>query len=482
MTENTELNEEKTENAAGEDENRLIISNLRAIRILNIWYVRVFMLLLFAFFILSLIIPLRPKYSENEKRELAKFPKFTLSSFLSGDYFDGIGNWYSDTFPLRENLTDLNARVTGLYGITDTRIHGTVEQGDEIPEENTDNTQSEASDSADSASSAESVTEDKVVIAESSEQSSVAPKEEPPSTQTLGALLINGDTAYEYYNFVKSTADSYVAAVNRAAALLNGKATVYDMVIPTSMGICAPESALAGINTSDQKKAINYMYSGMSGVKTVPLFDALKAHKNEYIYFRTDHHWTALGAYYAYGEFIKLKGLAPTPLESFTVREFPDYLGSFYSSSGKLPQLAANPDTVYAYQPTETNSIDILYDDGVWRYKQEIISDMSAAARGSKYLTFIKGDRPFSIIYNTSLADNSACIVIKESFGNAFVPFLVAHYGTVYIVDYRYFSRVDARGLAQLQADTGATDILFINNISATRNSSLVASINAFVK
>lgn len=485
MTENTELNEEKTETADKEDENRLIISNLRGIRILNIWYVRVFLLLLFAFFILSLIIPLRPKYSENEKRELAKFPKFTLSSFFSGDYFDGINTWFSDTFPLRENLTDLNARVTGLYGITDTRIHGTVEQGDEIPNENTDSTEStqgEPADSSDSASLAESVTEEKVVITESSEQSSVAPKEEPPSTQTLGALLINGDTAYEYYNFVKSTADSYVAAVNRAAALLNGRATVYDMVIPTSMGICAPESVVAGINTSDQKKAINYMYSGMSGVKTVPLFDTLKAHKNEYIYFRTDHHWTALGAYYAYGEFIKLKGLTPTPLESFTVREFPDYLGSFYSSSGKLPQLAANPDTVYAYQPTETNSIDIQYENGVWKYGQEIISDMSAAARGSKYLTFIKGDHPFSIIYNTALADNSACIVIKESFGNAFVPFLVGHYGTVYIVDYRYFSRVDARGLAQLQADTGATDVLFINNISATRNKSLVASIDAFIR
>ena len=432
MTENTELQEEITETADKEDESRTIISNIRAIRILNIWYVRLFLLLIFSFFVLSLIIPLRPEFSENEKRELAEFPKFTFSSSFSGDYFDGINTWYSDTFPLRENLTDLNARVTGLYGISDTRIHGTVEQGDEIPEENT---QAEASDSADSASSAESVTEDKLVIEESSEQSSVASKEEPPSTQTLGALLINGDTAYEYYNFVKSTADSYVAAVNRAAALLNGKATVYDMVIPTSMGICAPENVLAGINTSDQKKAINYMYSGMSGVKTVSLFDTLKAHKNEYIYFRTDHHWTALGAYYAYGEFIKLKGLAPTPLESFTVREFPDYLGSFYSSSGKLPQLAANPDTVYAYQPAETNSIDIQYESGEWKYGQEIISDMSAAARGSKYLTFIKGDRPFSIITNPALADNSACIVIKESFGNAFVPFLVGHYQSVYIVD-----------------------------------------------
>ncbi|MGN0492520.1 MAG: DHHW family protein [Acutalibacteraceae bacterium] len=489
MTENTELQEEKTETAENEGENRAIISNMRAIRILNIWYVRLFLLLIFAFFVLSLIIPLRPKYSENEKRELAKFPKFTLSSFLSGDFFDGINSWYADTFPLREGLTDLNARVTGLYGITDTRIHGTVEQGDEIPDGNTesaDSSESTQGEPADSSSSAESVTEDKVVISEpsetSSEQSSASSKEEPPSAQTLGALLISGDTAYEYYNFVKATADSYVSAVNRAAALLDGKATVYDMIVPTSMGICAPDKLLAGVNTSDQKKATDYMYSGMKGVKTVPVFDTLKAHNSEYIYFRTDHHWTALGAYYAYGELIRLKGGTPTPLDSFTVREFPNYLGSFYTSSGKLPQLAANPDTVYAYQPKETNLIDIQYENGVWKYGQEIISDMSAASQGSKYLTFIKGDRPFSIIKNPALTDNSACIVIKESFGNAFVPFLVAHYQNVYIVDYRYFNKVDSRGLAQLQADTGASDVLFINNISATRNKSLVASINAFVR
>lgn len=481
MTENTEIKEEKTE-ASQQEENRLIISNLRAVRILNIWYVRFFMLLLFAFFILSLIIPLRPKYSESEKRELAKFPKFTLSAFFSGDYFDGINTWYSDTFPLRDRLTELNARVSGLYGISDTRIHGTVEQGDEIPKENTENTKTEDVASSESESSAESATEDSSVTEEPSEQASAEAKEETPSTQTLGALLISGDTAYEYYNFVKATADSYVAAVNRAAALLNGRAAVYDMIVPTSMGICAPEAALAGINTSDQREAIKYMYSGMSGVKTVPIFDTLKAHNKEYIYFRTDHHWTALGAYYAYGEYIKLAGGKPRPLEDFTVREFPNYLGSFYTSSGRLPQLAANPDTVYAYQPSETNSIDIQYEDGSWHYGQEIISDMSASSQGSKYLTFIKGDRPFSVIHNPALADNSACIVIKESFGNAFVPFLVSHYQTVYIVDYRYFPSVDPRGLAQLQADTGAKDILFINNISATRNKSLVASIDAFVK
>lgn len=454
------------------EENRKIIHNQRRVRILNIIYVRFFIFLLFAFFVFSLIIPLRPKYSESEKRELAKFPKFTLSALFSGKYFDGINEWYSDTFPLRDAFTALNARLTGLYGKTKTQIHGTVETGDDIPE--TPNTAS-----SESSSSSESNTSEPPQTSDASNTEETPAPPPAQTTQTLGALLINGDTAYEYYNFVRGTADNYVAAINRAGKLLEGKATVYDMIVPTSMGITAPEDVVKNINTSDQSKAVNYMYSSLSGVKTVSIYDTMKAHKNEYIYFRTDHHWTALGAYYAYCDFIKLTGAAPTPLKNFTLREFPGYLGSFYTSSGKLPQLAANPDTVYAYQPRETNTLEVHYENGTVG-TADIISDMSASSQ--KYLTFIKGDRPFEIITNPEKSDGSACIIIKESFGNAFVPFLVSHYQTVYVVDYRYFSKIDERGLLQLCTDTGARDVLFLNNISATRNKGLVAAIDSFVR
>lgn len=470
MEENELLNETE------EREKRKIISNQRKLRILNIVYVRFFIFLMFAFFVISLIIPLRPKYSESEKRELSRFPKFTASSFFSGKYFAGIGEWYSDTFPFREMFTELNARVTGLYGKTDTRIHGTVENGDDIPDAD-ETVSSETEDTSSKQSGAEPAPAESAQAPSSSEPVQEKPAE--PTTQTLGALLINGDTAYEYYNFVRSTADAYTAAINRAGQLLNGSAAVYDMIVPTSMGITAPESLTAAVNTSDQKKALDYMYSCISSAKAVPVYDILKAHKNEYIYFRTDHHWTALGAYYAYYNFMTLKGETPTVLADYVQWEFPGYLGSFYTSSGKLPQLAANPDTVFAYQPKDTNTAEIHYENGTVA-NGDIISDMSASSQ--KYLTFIKGDRPLAVINNPAKQDGSACIVIKESFGNAFVPFLVSHYNTVYVVDYRYFSKIDGRGLVQLCADTGAKDVLFINNISATRNKALVAAIDSFVR
>lgn len=451
-----------------------VLGRLRRIRVANIWGVRIFLTLFFAVFVIAFIIPLRPTYSESEKRELEKFPKFSVASLLSGEYFTGIDNWYSDTFPERELFTEFNAKMTGFYGVGNVKIHGVVEKGDDIPEIPSD---AEAEDSSSQTQSSSDTNNLK------GETPQPQPQEPPlPTTQTLGALLINGDTAYEYYNFNQSTSEQYSYAVARAGNMLAGKANVYDILVPTSMGITAPDDLVAGINTSNQNDAINYMYSLMgNNVVRVPIFDLLKSKKNEYIYFRTDHHWTANGAYYAYSELMNKMGKTPCSLDSYIKYEFPQFLGSFYNSSDKLPQLTTNPDTVYAYAPPQTNSLAVYSKSAVW-YNANIISDMSAVSPSNKYLTFIKGDNPLCAMTNPNLNDGSCCIVIKESFGNAFVPFLVPHYQYVYVVDYRYIASVDSRGLIGLRAETGATDIVFINNVSATRNKALVNAIDYYVR
>ncbi len=512
-----------------------LLKRLRRIRISNIWTVRIFFAVFFTIAVIAFIIPLRPTYSDTEKRELTKFPKFSVSALFSGEYFIDIDRWYSDTFPARDSITDLNARITMLFGKNDVQIHGEVEDGDEIPavdetvntDENdtssknnsADNTESNSEDATSNMhssstvssgvsdnsnisvvappsqsgsqaqsgassqiQSANSATQSVPPIASQSGSSNAPSNPVAPTTQTMGALLINGNTAYEYYNFSRETADRYTAVINRAGALLNGKAQVYDMIIPTSMGITAPESLVSKINTSNQRDAINYMSGKLqSSVKFVPLYDMLKSRSNEYIYFRTDHHWTALGAYYSYCELMKSMGEAPKPLESYIKYEFSGFLGSFYTSSGKLPQLAAKPDTVYAYQPPETNSMRILSNKGIW-YDNNIISDMTTASASNKYITFLRGDNACSIIINPKQNNRKACVVVKESFGNAFVPFLVPHYQYLYVIDYRYFNKLDHRGLVQFQTDAVAQDVIFINNISATRNKTLVGYIDAFVR
>ncbi len=424
--------------------------------------------------VISWIIPLHPTESEAEKRELAKFPAFSVQALASGDYFDGINAWFADTFPFRDVYVSANGRFKSLLSLGGTTVHGNVEQGDAIPDQ----------PAVPEEPSGEEPSADEPAVPPSADEPDHE-IQEPDMTdvpvETLGAILIAGDTAYEYYNFSQSAADIYTKAMNRAASLLEGKATVYDMIVPTSMDITLPASVRKGVNTADQRKAMDYMYSSMSdSVKKVDIYENLRNHRDEYIFFRTDHHWTALGAYYAYEEYCKARGVQPADLEQdFTKAEYPGFLGSFYSDSGKNPALAGG-DTIAAYVPKDTNSIAITQNDGSplnWM----VVSDVSTWAASSKYSCFIGGDNAWSVIENPAVTDGSACIVIKESFGNAFVPFLVPDYQKVYVVDYRYISKVKGDKLSALVDATGAKDVLFINNVSATRNESLMNAVASFV-
>ncbi|MBE6015500.1 MAG: hypothetical protein E7241_09090 [Lachnospiraceae bacterium] len=396
----------------------------------------------------ALIIPLRPTKSDLEKRELAKFPEFTLASFLDGSYFSQIDTWYSDTFPFREQLLACNSFLQSFNGIGSVQIHGNVQAGDEIPTESGELATLEEDTSSEEPSSVTPSTEEDVNV----------------PTQTLGPVFVAGNSAYEFYRFGKDASTKYAAVINTAAEKFEGTASVYDIIIPNSMGVVLPDKIRENINTSDQREAINYMYSVMSDkVKKVNIFDTLKSHKGEYIYFRTDHHWTQLGAYYAYTEFCKSKGISPKPLEYYEVKQFEGFLGSFYSDSGQAPELAKTPDTVYAYYPKATNKMTYLDrkgNEGSWN----IINDVSSWGAGSKYNCFIGGDNPLSTIVNPEINDGSAVVVVKESYGNAFVPFLVDHYNYVYVVDYRYYQGK----LGDLVAEKGIKDVIYINNIMAT--------------
>lgn len=82
---------------------------------------------------------------------------------------------------------------------------------------------------------------------------------------------------------------------------------------------------------------------------------------------------------------------------------------------------------------------------------------------GNRYNAFIFGDNPLTTIDNPQITDGSACLLIKESYGNAFAPYLVDHYAHVYVVDYRYYKD----SLASLIKDKGITDVIFVNNAMA---------------
>ena len=317
------------------------------------------------------------------------------------------------------------------------------------------------------------------VTSQATPSPSPASQEEPQTApETVDALMLVGDTAYEYYNFKEDVTNQYITAVSDAGKKLSGTSTGYDMVIPTSIDIMLPESYLEKnqVNSSDQRKVIEeYIYPSIqamnSSVKTVSLFDALKSHANEYLYFRTDHHWTQLGAYYAYVEFCKVRGFEPVALDQFDKKEYAGFLGSFYSASASAAAaLGGNPDTVEAYVPKANVTLDATQKDGQVLENWPLIADGDTYSDVNKYLVFCAGDQPYEEISNNDMTDGPSCIVVKESFGNCFIPFLVNHYQKIYVVDYRDYQGT----VSQLAQEKGVDDVICVNNISMTRNGDLV--------
>ncbi|MCH5190883.1 MAG: hypothetical protein J1F23_01820 [Oscillospiraceae bacterium] len=423
----------------------------------------VFAVTLAAMTVIGFIVPLRPQYSESEKRELAKFPQFSVSEFFSGDYFRKIGDWYSDTYPGRETWVGLNTKIKSNYGISSEEIHGEIIEGDEIPDEYVPQNESLTESNTENTANEEPTWESYVA--------------ENENTQTLGAVFVAGDRAYEYYNFSQSVANSYIGTINREADTLKDVANFYVMIVPTSIGITLPDNYMATINSSDQKKAMDYMFSGMSeNVKQIRIYNTLMEHRKEYIYFNTDHHWTALGAYYAYEQFADASGITKMPLSAYKQVEFDNFLGSFYTDTGKLPVLEKNPDKIIAYVPNENATLVYTTSKGE-QFKWPIINDVTAYTSSAKYSTFIAGDNPFTEITNPDINDGSSLLVVKESFGNAVVPFLVENYEKIYVIDYRHYKG----SVSDFVKKHGVQDVLYINNVSATRNKSLMEMLDKTV-
>lgn len=286
-------------------------------------------------------------------------------------------------------------------------------------------------------------------------------------------MYVAENTAFGLYGFNQKGVDKYVEALNTLANKVDEDVKIYDMVVPISSGVYLDAKLQKELGSSDQREAIQYICDKLDKkITPVDVFATLEDHNDEYLYFRTDHHWTALGAYYAYREFMKEKDIKPTPIDSYETKTFDNFLGTMYSYCNQSAALGETPDTVTAYIPLATN--DMTYTDRKGNtVDYEIISDVSEWNAASKYNCFIGGDQPISEIHNPEKSDGSSCLVVKESFGNAFVPFLVDHYEYVYVVDYRYYPS----GLTALITEKEIQDVLFLNNISAASADKLVANV-----
>ena len=483
-------------------------------------YAKIFSLammgLLCCLFVLGVLLPLRPRYSDAEKRELKQFPAFSLQGLFAGSYFRDITSWYQDSYPGKEEWMLLASKTKAFYGLQGEQIYGAAEQvKEEIPtgegalaetfalKKDTEGEQDGVAEKKESDGEARNKKEGKEQPEEGkgiegkqeeaeakqsaeakqgsdAKQGSTKEKEENSNFETdaegnlqikkadkaenvageqIGSLYLNGDSAYELYYFSEKAVRAHASLLNTVQAMFP-KVKLSAMIVPNSFGVILDPKVQEKLASSGMDQAIAYSYSLMDKrVNTVNVFDALSAHKKEYIYFRTDHHWTQLGAYYGYQEYCKSMGYSTKPLSDYQKLDFPEFYGTFYFFMNRPESLKGHPDQVTAYQGSMNT---MQYTDSKGNLQEgKLINDASQMLPGNKYNCFMLGDHGYVEIHNEGAPRKKSILVLKDSYGNAFVPLLAQDYRDVYVVDYRHYQG----NASSLIREKGIEEILFLNNI-----------------
>ena len=329
-------------------------------------------------------------YSENENRMLTTLPSIKLSSVFDKSLFKSLDKFSTDQFPYR----DLFLKANAIYDLSLARLEsGSVMLGD----------------------------------------------------SALIKRLEYTDTSE-----AKKSLDGINRLINIAKD--NGNEAIF---------ICPPIASAVLIDrcpslykNESTDKATAFIKNECDEVIFIADLLRKKALEGEYVYYKTDHHWTSLGAYYAYSEIGKVLGYTPYEKEDFEVEAFTDkFLGTSYTAS-LIPIDYSDEITAFRFPfDSEITVKDMLTGEILGLY------DTKKLSTASKYDVFLGGNRAYVEIKNGEKPD---LIIVKDSFANSIVPFLSRHYN-ITLIDPRYVREDVYKLISTVIDDKNAPMLILIN-------------------
>ena len=426
-------------------------------------------LIFFAFMLLIAIFLLvfpRPKVSDIERRDLAKWPEFTVANYFSGDFTNGITQYYDDTVPFRDSFKNAGNNIKRHFGITSSNtaeIVGTIKKVQDVS--------NDTSTDKDNPGTPDTVDPDSEYTAETAEAETEAT--EPETKETTNSkdyrnaeaegsledsiLIIYQDDhwrALPLYSgaYEKRFADAVNYVYHNTAEGVN----VYVMPCPLATQFYLPAN-YEGYSADEEEVYQKIAADLDEGVVSIDIIPTLNDHNEENIYLRTDHHWTPLGAYYGSREFAKAAGVQFAPLDEDHYTEYVNegYVGTMYAFT-ESANILNDPEEFRYYVPNNSYTVDYYSTDFKHQFTMGLFWEVDLSY---SYGTFMGGD--YYICKVTTDVDNDrVLLVIKDSYGNAQIPYYTQSFHQIYVIDQRYFDL----NLISFIYSQGVTDVLFTYN------------------
>ena len=390
------------------------------------------------FFILK-----KDKISIEEKRKLSQFPSFTLDKLINSEYTDSIDLYYSDNFIYRNDLIYFANTIKSNNGFKYNDIEYFSDNNNYIKNK---------------------------TIKTPSKIIDTGFKNVDVPYENFNSVIIANKRALQLFSGSKISAQKMAKLIKQYKSEFHDSINIISMVAPIGGDFYLPLK----LNHRKEKEFIDYFYSLIdTDVICVRAYEEISQHLNEYIYFNTDHHWTGLGAYYAYTSFCKAINLVPLSLAQMNRRVIPNFLGTLYYHT-RASILKENTDSVVYYKiPTKTEVT--YYRDGITKaYKCSLYAEY--AKGGNSYGVYLGSDYPLMRI-KSEIKNKKKIAIFKDSYGNPFSTYLPSHYEEVFVIDYRYFNG----SIKELIKTYKITDIMFCHNAYVFNSDFTIAQEKSFL-
>jgi len=235
----------------------------------------------------------------------------------------------------------------------------------------------------------------------------------------------------------------------------------YDfMLVPTSSYVLKDKLPKYNLNY-DESNTLKFFMNNINA-NYIDVTEILLQNRNEYIYYRTDHHWTTRGAYLAYREFCKNNDMIHFDYNFNQVSD--EFYGTLYSkvidNSLEHDIIEKVVDSNLYTVEYQNNTFDSMYNDKYLNQKD-------------KYSYFLGGNNPLVTITNSNVSDREI-LIIKDSYANSFIPLIARHYSKIHVIDPRYYKKK----ISDYIKENSIKHILFLYNVGTIDEDLGILSIN----